>query len=223
MSCIKTFDNNATTGLFSGSNWSTNGVVEFLGYSTVSGGPFGAGGNWPWATNSWGTSIDTDDIIEGFYRFKYKSMLAPTDPCYGEIEFTLAVVQGAFDFPTSPVQISLCSGDPIRNIFTDSGLFGESAVNPVTVAIAGSGTTSPGYNAGAAGDITDDTYDPSAETSFPVTRTFDITYTPTAPGGYTLDGCENCDPQTLTVEYTVTEAFQVDTVNQIAVCNDGDA
>jgi hypothetical protein len=83
MTCVKTFDNNPTTGLFTGSTWSTNGIVELVGYSTTDAGPFGAGGNWPWATNVWGTSIDTSTIDEGFYQFKYRSDLDSGDPCYG--------------------------------------------------------------------------------------------------------------------------------------------
>lgn len=220
MACVKTFDNNPTTGLFSGTTWSTNGTVELVGYSTSDSGPFGVGGNWPWATNTWGASIDTSDIEEGYYQFKYRSNLDPGDPCYGEITFVVAIVQGTGAGPASPVEISLCSGDAPRNIFNDSNLYGAAALLPVAQAIGGAGTSSPGYSAGTA-SITDDTYDPSQEASYPATIDFEITYTPQAPAGFTLDGCDNCQPVTITVRYNVTEQFEVGTVNATAVCNDG--
>lgn len=221
MSCIKTFDNNATTGIFTGTNWNTDGVVEYLGYSSTSGGPYGAGGNWPWTTNVWGAQIDASNLDTGFYNFKYRSQADPTDPCYGEVIFEIAIVQGTFDVPVGPVQIALCSGDAIRNIFDDSGLFDLSTINPVDATIAGD-TGISGYSAGDANIITDDTYDPSTETTFPIVRTFTLTYTPAPPAGFTLDGCENCDPESIVVEYTITAQFETGPVNQIAICNDGD-
>jgi hypothetical protein len=221
MSCIKTFDDNGTTGLFSGGPWSNNGIVEYVGYSTVSTGPFGAGGNWPWATNVWGASIDTTGINEGFYQLKYKSTLSPGDPCYGEVVFVIAIAQGTGAAPATPVEISMCSTDVIRNIFNDSGLFAAAAVNPILQSLSGAGISSPGYSAGNAG-INDDSYDPSQEVSYPAIVQFDITYTPQPPAGFTLDGCTNCDPVTISVIYTVTESFEIGTVTPVAVCNDGD-
>lgn len=219
MACVITFDNDATTGLFSGATWNTSGIVELLGYSTTDGGTYGAGGNWPWTTNSWGASVDTSNIQEGFYKFKYKSSLPSSDPCYGEIIFYVSVVQGTVTIADK--NITLCSGDATRNIFNDSGLYALSGINPVDAVIDGSGTASPGYTAGLADDVTDDTYNPTTETTFPVTRVFTITYTPTAPAGYALNNCGNCDPITVTVTYEVHEDFQTGTVNNNAVCNDG--
>ena len=112
--------------------------------------------------------------------------------------------------------------DGVRNIFTDSVLYAEAATNPVITLLNGAGTTSPGYAANGAG-ITDDTYDPSQEVSYPQTIVFNITYTPDTPAGYNLSGCGNCIPDSLTVTYNVTESFALGNPSNIATCNNGDA
>lgn len=220
MACPVTFDNNAQTGLISGAA-SSSGIWELIGYSTTSAGPFGPGGNFPTSTPTWGQSIPTDNLVTGFYQFKYKADLPETDDCYGEAFYVLAVVQGTTDVPAN-VSFDICSNDAIRNIFDDADIYDLASVNPVDWSIGGPGTSSPGYNADDTTDLTDDEYDPSAETSYPQIRVFNITYTPQAPSGFTLSGCDNCDAETMTVTYNVTEAFSPGNPSNIAACNDGD-
>ena len=223
MACIKTFDNVVGTGLLTG-NFSTNGTFTYLGYSTTEGGTYDVNnGNWPWSTNTWGASVDVSNVESGFYKFLYHSNLPDTDPCYDDFEFIVPVVQGTADVPAGPINIALCSGDAIANIFNDSGLYDKAAILPVDCSIGGTGVASPGYSDnGTPDDISDDTFDPSVLGSYPATVTFDITYTPVAPPGYTLDSCTNCEEKVLQVAYQVTEQFQVGDSNDIAVCNDGD-
>lgn len=220
MGCLITFNDNVTTGVLLNSV-TTNGLFELLGYSTTEGGTYGAGGNWPNATQAWDDSEDTSAIIPGFYKFKYKSALDPGNACYGEMEIIVPIVQGATDVGDD-VAIGLCSGDAVRNIFDDSGLYDIASVNPAIVTIGGAGISSPGYAAGGAGVVTDDTYDPSLEVAYPAVAVFEITFTPQAPAGYTLLGCDNCTPDTVSITYTTTATFDGGTVTNIAVCNDGD-
>lgn len=217
--CNVTFNDAAGTGVLATAG-STNGVFTLLGYSTTIGGTYGAGGNWPGGgTQAYGSTVDTSAIDEGFYKFEYASTLPPADPCYGTpLEVIVPVVQGTGNVGAD-VNISVCSGDPVQNIFNDSGLYGLAAVNPVIATIGGTGTSSPGYSAGTA-VVTDDTYDPSQEPSFPVTRVFEITYTPQPPTGYTLSSCVECQPDTVVVTYTVTEQFQPGTPSNVAACTD---
>lgn len=217
MACLVSFDNVALTGVITGAT-STSGIWEYIGYSTTVGGTYGAGGNFPSVT-TWGQSVDTSSIITGFYKFKYKADLPP-GPCYGEAEYIVPIVQGTTDVGAN-VALEICSNDAARNIFNDSGLFDEAAVLPVVSALGGAGISSPGYNAGGAG-ITDDTYDPTAEASYPQTIVFEITYTPTPPATYSISACDNCVEKILTITYTVTESFVLGTPALIASCNDGD-
>lgn len=218
MACILTFDDNLTTGVLTGSP-SSSGVFEFVGYSTTLGGSYGPGGNFPTSSPAWGSSVDVSSVTPGFYKFKYKANVAPEDPCYGEIEFIIPVVQGTTDVP-GDLSISLCSGDDPRNMFDDLGLYLPSGTNPVTITTSGGGFTSPGYSAGSGLDTA--TYDPSAETTFPISRTFTYEYEITTVGGYTNSDCGNCITKTVTLTYNVTDGFQTGTPTNKAVCNDGE-
>lgn len=219
MGCIITFDDNVSTGVFSSAP-STSGILNLVGYSTVAAGPFGAGGNFPWTTNSYGASVDSSNLIAGFYKFKYESTLPTSDPCYGFIEFVVAIIQGTTDVPLGPIEYTLCSGDSIRNIFDDSGLYDLSGVNPVLAVLTGD-TISDGYSANTAG-VNDDTFNPDNNDSYPQTVEFTITYTPTVPATYTALSCTNCTPKAVLVRYIVTEEFEGGTAALVAVCNDGD-
>ena len=195
MPCIAQLDNFSSNGIFSGV-WDTGGVFTYIGYSTVQTSPFGAGGNWPWATANWGDSINFDSIEEGYYQLRYDNGSPPSSSCYVEFIFVIKVVQGAFDVPNDII-INVCPGAQARNIFDDSTLFDKSVINPVLCVLGGSGTASPGYNAGTVSDVTDDTYTANNEVFTPVVREFEITYTPES------GSCINCDPKTIKVTYNV--------------------
>lgn len=220
MSCIISFDDNPTDGILDG-NPSTSGVFDLVGYSTNPAGPFGAGGNYPNTTQNWGDQVDSSSLETGFYQFKYRANLPDTDPCYGEILVVVAVIQGTTDVGAN-VAISLCSEDAARNILQDANLYALDSLHPVAATISGSGVSSAGYLDQGTADLFDDTYDPVLEPAYPVTRVFEITYNPQAPTGFDESGCTNCNTRTVTVTYTVTEAFQTGTAATVAVCNDGD-
>lgn len=218
MSCIITFDDDASTGVFT-STPLTTGVITLLGYSTTEAGPFGAGGNWPWTTNSYGASVDVSNVTEGYYQFSYAADLPIDDPCYGEVTFIVAVVQGTGNGP-SDVAINVCSGDAVRNIFDDSGLFDVAAVNGLDMVLSGD-TDSDGYAANGAG-VEDDTFNPNNTDPYPQTVVYTITYTPVHPAGFDPLDCTNCDPETVTITYNVTEEFDGGAPADVSVCNDGD-
>lgn len=218
MLCITNFDDTPGTGVLTGTI-TPDGVYEYLGYSVdgISAPNLGLG-NWPNPTQNWGDAVDTALIESGFYHFKYKSTLDPGDECYGEVTFVLPVSQGSSDVGENVV-IDLCSTDPIRNLFADLGAYAEAAVNKAMFVITPPAGIGAAYDSGGAG-IADDTYDPSLEPSFPVTRVFTLTVTPSIPAGYSSNGCENCDPKIQTVTYNVKEAFADGTPAMTAVCND---
>jgi hypothetical protein len=218
MACEVTFDNIAPNGVISGTT-TPNGIWELIGYSTVAEGPFGAGGNFPSVT-TWGQVVDTSNIISGFYQFKYKSGSDPEDQCYAEALFVVPIIQGTSDVPSNIV-IDLCNVDPIRNIFSDSLLFGEAAVNPVQFAITPPVGIGASYIPNSGSDVTDDQYDPSQEASYPITRIFTFDITPQLPAGTTLSGCDNCQTVQMTVTYNVTEQFDGGVADNAAACNDG--
>lgn len=221
MACLVTFNNNGLTGVLGG-NPTTTGIFEYLGWAATIGGSYSlVGGNFPNLTPAWDDSVDVSAVLPGFYKFKYKADLPVESGCYGEGEFIISVKQGTTDFGAD-VDIEICSNDAVRNIFDDSGLYDPSTNNPLTYTIAGSGTSSPGYSAGAGGDVSDDEYDPSAEASYPQTIVFTITGTPIVIAGTVESGCTNCAVNNLTVTYTVTESFDPGNSATIAVCNDGD-
>lgn len=215
MACIVTFDN-TSTGLLSADATNT-GVWEYIGYSTTVGGSYGAGGNWPNTSPNWADIVDTSNVDTGFYKFIYKADLDPLDPCYGEIEVIIPVVQGTTEVGAN-VTINLCSGDAVRTLSNDVDLIVPTAVNGVSVTVSGNGFVAPGYTAGGVG-YTDDTYNPASETSYPVTRVFTFTFAPNVPAGYTSSGCDNCGSKTVTLTYVVSSGFSAGTPQNKTLCN----
>ena len=211
MSCVRTFDT-ATNGLFSGI-WATGQTFDFLGYSPTEGGTFSPTDAFP-ESFLWGFEFDASGLLEGFYKFKYHTTDLESE-CYGEFEFNLSVVQGTFVMETSDIEIELCPGDAIRNIFDDLDVYDPSTFFNVEGELTGD-TGSPAFDAGA--DFTESTFDPSLEPSVPITREYILTYTPVAPDGYVLLNCGNCDPKSRRVIYTVIEGFVPDDQENIAPC-----
>lgn len=219
MACIVTFDSNSTTGVLTGSP-SSSGIFEYVGYSPTVGGTYGAGGNFPTTTPIWGSSVNVSNVTPGFYKFLYKADLPPEDACYGEVEIIIPIIQGTYGVPED-LTINLCAGDGIRTIMDDLGGYLPDAVNPVTINLSGSGLSSPGYEPNGA-SLGDDTYDPSLETSFPVSRTFIFEYEINVPLGFSASSCDNCITKTVTLTYEVTDGFIPGTPANKAICNDGD-
>jgi len=219
MACIISFDNNATTGLLNG-NPASNGTWEYLGYSTTEGGTYTVNGDFS-ATYNYGDNEDAASKPEGWYKFLYKSTLPDTDPCYGEIEIILPIVQGTSDMPADK-SISLCSGDGVINLAGqfDTAIPGESSILPAATTVTGTALSLNGYaNGGTPNDPLDDTVDTSVG-PYPASGDWVITKTPQAPAGYTLSNCDNCQVATSTLSISITQAFDPGTPANIAVCSD---
>lgn len=215
MGCIVTFDDNVSTGILSGG--STEGVFEYLGYSTdgISAPNLGLG-NWPNASQSWGDLVTTNLIESGFYHWKYKSTLDPSDDCYGEVTLIVPISQGSNDIG-SDIVLDICSDAGVQDLSSIFSPFAEAAVNPVTYTITPPVGVGAAYNSGGAG-IYDDTYDPALEPSYPVTRIFTLNVSPNVPSGYMNSGCENCQVKTQTLTFNVKEQFTQGTATNKAVC-----
>jgi hypothetical protein len=201
---------NLRTDLATGA--STGGTWSYLGYSTTVGGTPGAGGTTPPALVGDNPAVDFSGYTPGFYHLRYAG---GSGDCASQADYIVPVVDSG-DAGTDAT-IDLCEDDAAINISAQLGGTYPSGINPPDIAISGD-TANAGYSDNStAGDVTDDTFDPSL--SGVGTFTFTITVTPEAPAGYTLAACTNCDPSTATLTINVLANFNSGTPNNVAVCN----
>jgi hypothetical protein len=192
MNCILDIFDTFLSGTTEGGEW------EVVGFSLNPAGPFGAGGNWPWATNVVDhVAVDFTNIQQGYYRLNY---FMPGD-CGGQVGVTIPVVGSGNAGANSSIVV--CSDSGLVNIADELGAIFDAGILQAGFTIAGSGTASGSYNAGNLNTPLDDTFDPStAAVGF---YQFILTITPQTPPGYTLDGCDQCNETiaTLNIEVSV--------------------
>lgn len=200
MACPKNLRTQLMTGAEAGGTWT------YDGFSVDEAGPFTIGAWDPSPLTGDDPAVDfTGATSDGYHAFTYSGV-----DCLGNtVNAQLIVWVSPRPDAGDPAVVDICEDETIT-----VDLFAELGGTPQTGGVweLTSGTIDPGSTFDAGAGTVDFVNHP------PGTLIFTYTVSPSAPAGYSLQNCENCDDDASTVSVNINDTFDPGTPIQVGVC-----